>query len=212
MSSLHPRLPTPCGPGGCTFAGPPGLPGAGNVIFWRADTNPAILPVEAQPVSARGGDVFDIRGCRHSAVVLRAGGPTEHVRLGDGLHHIQIEVRRGSVLDGPVRLHYDLSGPAGIEPKLTALQRLAALQRLGRFPRSLYPAERGAQRWTMALRALDAVRAGVSHREIATALWGADPVARDWRGRSDYLRARVRRTVAIGEALSNGGYRRLLIG
>jgi len=200
-----------CGPGGCTFAAPPGRPAAGDTIFWRADINPAVLPVEAQPVSARSRDAFDIRACRHSVVVLRAGGATEHVRLGDGLHHIQIEVRRGSVLEGPVRLHYDLSGSAGIEPKLIALQRLLTLQRLGRFPRTLYPADRGAQRWMMALRALDAARAGASHREIATALWGEDPVNQDWRGGSDYLRARVRRMIGIGEAFAKGGYRRLLI-
>jgi hypothetical protein len=75
----------------------------------------------------------------------------------------------------------------------------------GRFPNSLCPADRRARRWTLALRALDAVQAGASHREIATVWLGEDTVRQDWRGGSDYVRARVRRMVEIGEKLANGG-------
>lgn len=180
--------------------------------FWRAEVNPSVLPVEAQPASAPSDDAFDIREFHHSVIVLQTAEQTEHVLLSDGIHHIQIEVRRGSVLDGPVKLRYDLAGSLQIEPKLIVVQRLLALQRLGRFPRSLYPTDHRAQRWRMALRALDGSRAGATHREIATALWGEEAVSRDWRDGSDYLRARVRRTIDIGETLAQGGYRRLLNG
>ena len=132
--------------------------------------------------------------------------------LGQGCYRIQIDVRHGTLLDGPVRLRYQLAGAVGVEPKLVAINRLLALRRLGRFPRSLYPADRRAQHWTMALCALDGARAGANHRQIAAALWGDNAVNRDWRSGSDYLRARVRRLVDIGESLASGGYRNLLTG
>jgi hypothetical protein len=146
----------------------------------------------------------------HPAIVLRSGDGIEHALLSDGTHHIQLEVRRGSLLEGPVQLHYELAGCDGVEAKMLALHRLLALQRLGRFPQSLYPPDQRAHRWMMALRALDADRAGASHREIASELWGDDAVETDWRGESDYLRSRVRRTIRVGEDLANGGYLRLL--
>ena len=144
--------------------------------------------------------------------MLQGRDGIEHVLLSDGSHRIQIDVRYGSLLEGPARLRYELAGAAGVEPKLMVVHRLLALQRLGHFPRSLYPADRRAQHWTMALCALDGARAGASHRAIATALWGETAVTRDWRGGSDYLRARVRRLIGIGDSLAAGGYRRLLTG
>ena len=58
------------------------------------------------------------------------------------------------------------------------------------------------------LQALDATLAGVSLREVATGLFGADAVSAGWHADSD-LRARVRRLVRRGDALMRGGYRRL---
>ncbi|WP_186457175.1 DUF2285 domain-containing protein [Nitrospirillum amazonense] len=59
---------------------------------------------------------------------------------------------------------------------------------------------------TFMLWALDLAAAGASGREVAAALWGAVPV--DW---SDSpMRAQVRRLLATGGRLANGGYRALL--
>lgn len=58
------------------------------------------------------------------------------------------------------------------------------------------------------LQALDATLAGASVREVAKGLFGADTVAADWHADGD-LRARVRRLVRRGKALTRGGYRRL---
>jgi len=143
-------------------------------------------------------------------ILLRQGDGIEHVLLGDGLHRIQLEVRGQSLLAGPVTLRYELTGFAGIEPKLMTLQRLTALRRLGRFPRSLVPPERRMPRWIMALRALDANRAGANPREIAAALFGHNTVRQEWNGKSDFLRSRARRAIAAGVALAAGGYLRLL--
>jgi len=142
--------------------------------------------------------------------VLRTGNGVEHVLLGDGIHRIQLQVRKRSLLEGPSGLRYDLADFEGVEPKLMTLQRLIALRRLGRFPRSLFPPEHRAPRWAAALRAFDAIRAGASPREIAAALFGADTARKDWDGASDYLRSRVRRAIAAGERLVNGGHLDLL--
>lgn len=171
-----------------------------------------MVAVEARISPIDRVDAFDISEFGDHAAVLRLGDSFEHVLIGDGFHHIQLEVRGRSLLDGPVSLHYDLRGFEGIEAKLLTLQRLVALRRLGRFPRSLFPPERRVGRWAIALRALDASRAGLRPRESAAALFGEETVRRDWDGVSDYLRSRVRRAIAAGECLVSGGYLDLLRG
>jgi hypothetical protein len=170
----------------------------------------AVLPVEASPASRSEVDAVDVRHLRNSVIVLRPGDGLEHVLLRDDTFGIQLELRKGSLLEGPVRLRYDIAGFDGVGAKLTTLHRLLALRRLRRFPRSLFPPERRAHRWIVALRALDASRAGANPREIAAGLFGQDTVRTDWHSESDYLRSRVRRAVTAGEQLANSGYLSLL--
>jgi len=169
-----------------------------------------VLAVETLPVPRGDGDAFDVRHFDHLATVLRCPDGHEHLLLSDGVHHLQIDVTAGSLLDGPVCFHYELSGFRHIEAKTLTLRRLLLLCRLGRFPRGLFPPERRARRWAMALQAYDAVQAGASHRDIAAALFGEKIVKEDWKGRSDYLRLRTQRLVRTADKLVNGGYRDLL--
>jgi hypothetical protein len=62
-----------------------------------------------------------------------------------------------------------------------------------------------------ALQVADAVTAGASHREIATALYDKGDVAIRWEPDGE-LRARVRYLIRRGKALINGGYRELVDG
>lgn len=180
-------------------------------IFWRSDWDASVLAVETLPVQRGDGDAFDVRRFDRLATVLRCPDGHEHLLLSDGVHHLQIDVTAGSsLLNGPVRLRYELSGFKHIEAKTLTLRRLILLCRLGRFPRGLYPPERRAHRWVMALQAYDAVQAGATHREIAAALFGERGVKEDWCGRSDYLRLRVQRLVRTADKFVNGGYRDLL--
>lgn len=171
---------------------------------------PAVLPVDAFPTSPDDLDGFRIHQLAHPVFVLKRGDGIEHVLLGDGAHRIQLEVRGTSLLTGAVRLRYDLAGFNGVDAKVATLRRLIALRRLGRFPRSLFPPDRRVDRWLLALRAVDGRQAGANPRDIATALFGYDTVRTDWEGPSDYLRSRVRRAIAAGERLANGGYLMLL--
>ena len=64
--------------------------------------------------------------------------------------------------------------------------------------------------WHMhALQALDGVRAGATHRDIAEALFGVAEVESRWSADGE-LRAYVRHLIRRGRTYSNGGYRKLL--
>jgi hypothetical protein len=62
----------------------------------------------------------------------------------------------------------------------------------------------------MIIRALDGSLLGLSQRDIATALVGAERVEADWSDPGQHLRDQVRRAVRCGHELMNGGYLRLL--
>lgn len=157
-------------------------------------------------------DAFDLARLACPILVLRDASGVEHLLIGDGSCHVRLDVTSGTVLEGPVHLRFEFAGLAGMETKLLTLRRLVALVRLKRFPRGLFPLPpaRRTRRWMMALRALDARRAGASHREIAAALFGETAVEADWDGPSAYLRCRVQRLIRLGETLVQGGYRDLL--
>lgn len=146
----------------------------------------------------------------YPVLVLRDAAGPERLLIGDAGHHLRLDVVAGSVLDGPVRLQYNLADSNTLDAKLMTLRRLLALERLGRFPSSLFPRIHRADRWMMALQAFDERAAGASHRDIAVVLYGANRVNSDWQGRSSYLRCRVQRTLRFGHALVQEGYRRLL--
>ncbi|WP_136661638.1 DUF2285 domain-containing protein [Nitratireductor sp. XY-223] len=176
-------------------------------VFWRPEANPFVLATEARPVAADHPDAFDVRRFGSFATVL-CGGGQEHVLFGDGLRHLQLTVTAGSVLDGPVCLHYPLSGVRRMEAKVLTLQRLSGLCRLGRLPLSLYPPERRAGRWAMMLRAFDGAAAGASQRDIAAVLYGERAVREDWQ--AGFLRTRVQRLLSGARTMVRGGYRKLL--
>lgn len=169
-----------------------------------------MLAIKASPTPSSDVDAFDIRHFHDLATVLRCPDGHELLLFSDGDHRLQLDITAGTVLDGPVRFRYELSGFKHIEAKILTLRRLAMLCRLERFPRGLFTPERRALRWMLALQAYDGIRAGASQREIAAVLFGVKTVQDDWYGRSDYLRLRVQRAIRNGQSLVNGGYRSLL--
>jgi len=60
--------------------------------------------------------------------------------------------------------------------------------------------------------ALDGRRSGVSHRDVATVIFGIEHVREAWSGGGGWLKERMRRALAAGEELRDGGYRRALEG
>lgn len=136
----------------------------------------------------------------------------EHAVLSDGWHHIRLDVGFGTLTGGtPVVLSYGLRGLASAIVKLIPLRRLLDLCRHSRFAATLFPEDRRIARWIELLRVHDALTDGASHREIAIALYGDERVTREWSGRSDSLRSRVRRLAKDARSMARGGYRSLLL-
>lgn len=179
-------------------------------VFWCSDLHAPVLVVDAIPVECDEADAFCLRDLPHSIVVLRHRGVCEHVLIADGPRCIRIEVRKGTLLEGPVRLDFALCADRHVEAKILMLRRLTGLCRLGRFPVTLFPPERRARRWAMALQAWDGRQAGASQRDIARVLHGDHAVHDDWNGQSDYLRTHIRRLLRTADGLIGGGWRKLL--
>lgn len=175
--------------------------------MFDAHTDPSVLGCDIVDEDSEGFDLMEV-GC--FSALLRSDAPREHVVLSDGLRRLRLDIAGGSLLYGPVRLRFRLEGLHAIEAPLLTLRRLAGLDRLGRMPHLLFPAERRAARWIPAMRAVDAEARGASQREVAEALVGSARVRSDWNAGSDYLRSQVRRLLGLGKRMVRGEWRALL--
>lgn len=176
--------------------------------MWRSDICANVLPVSTMKPGA-AADAFMLADFRPLATIVRdAGG--ERLLLSDGLRVVRIDVLTGSVARGPVQLCHLLTGFASVDGPLLALRRLIALQRTGRFSRSLHAREARAGRWILMLRAHDALAAGADQRAIAGHLLGRDAHGPLWRSRASSLRSRAQRLVRAARLMAQGGYRDLL--
>lgn len=198
-------LPIP--PGGCSFAEDRALDARAATILFDASIDPFVLACEIAGADPQGLDLARV-GC--FSALLRGHDPDEHLVLSDGLRRLRLDIAGGSMLAGPVRLRFRFEGLRTIAAPLLTLRRLSALDRLGRMPRKLFPAEHRADRWILALRAVDARARGASHREAAEALFGPARVRSDWNASGDYLRSQVKRLLQAGGAMVRGGWRDLL--
>ncbi|KZD07577.1 DUF2285 domain-containing protein [Thalassospira xiamenensis] len=155
-------------------------------------------------------DLFDISRFCASATLLITQDNYQHFLLRDQYRHLQISITEGTLLEGPVRLRFIISGMKRLKEQALALKRFHAFYRTGKFPNVLYPVERRALRWKMMLQAWDGRQAGASHREIAEVLYGHRIVAEDWS--AGFLRTRVQRLLRGADRLVHGGYLDILQG
>ncbi|WP_235984366.1 DUF2285 domain-containing protein [Mesorhizobium neociceri] len=143
-------------------------------------------------------------------MVLLARDKSQHVLLGNSEHTLQLAVEGADILL-PVALRTEAIWPATLSKhRLRALECLNALSLDQQLPARLFSVEKRGSRLTFVLRALDGSLAGASHRELAEVLVGQRRVDADWSDPRDHLRDRIRRAVARGRALMNGGYRDFL--
>jgi hypothetical protein len=196
-------------PGGCAFAEDPARPAREARLFWDARIDPHVIVAHARPTDRADPQRFDILALPVPVTIL-AGPGVEELLLGEGDRTVRISIAEGSVLRGPARLAYQLAGTDALDRRLLALRRLAALQLRGRLPRFLFEEHARAGRWSWLVATLEALAIDPSHRAVATRLFGADTVAAEWDGRSDYLRSRVRRLVAEARHMATGGHVALL--
>lgn len=199
--------------GGFTFAEHPELEAPDARIIWHADIDPATLRVAVIPVDHAGPDHLEVARLARWLSVVVDGQGREHAVLSDGWRHIRIDVESGCLAEGGlVLLEYRLTGLASAQSTVSNLRRFLQLAIHCRFGAPLVPREPRMTRWVTLLRVSDALQAGASQREIGRALFGEERVNREWEGRSDSLRSRVRRLVVDARAMARGGYRLLLRG
>ena len=180
-------------------------------LMWDARVDSSVLSCSAERAAVGDPDTFSLSHCTLTSTVIIGISGIEHLAISDGFQRVRLDVVDGTLLDGPVRLHYCLRGLSEAAPKLITLQRLIALDRLGRFSRELRRQEPKVERWTMMLRAHDLAVQGATQREIALHLFGPGAAA-DWRARSDSLRLRVQRLLRDSFAMVGGGYQELFQG
>lgn len=149
---------------------------------------------------------FDVFALPVPATHLSIPSSGEHLLLGRGARSIRLSVAKGTLLDGPVRLAYQLGGTDRLELRLLAMRRLAGFLRYRRIPEALFPGGAKTRRWTEVIGALDALALNATHRAVAQTLFGKRLVERDWTGGSDYLRTRTHRLVCQARKLVSGGY------
>jgi len=187
--------------GGCDFAEPVARTGEPALAFWSPAVDAGVLRATAAPADAGDPESFDLSRLAWPATVLRGAErldeALEYVLIADGFRRLRLALRGASLVDGPVRLRYDLDGFHGLDEAVLSLRRLWALWRLGRLPRSLFPPDRRAARSAMALRAFDGHRAGAAYREIARVVLGERMFAGDVNFES--LRKQVARLIGLSE-------------
>ena len=186
-------------------------PGDTSHVVWSATVDPAVVTCATEPIAPDHPDAFSIDRLTIPTMTIVGVSGVEHLSISDGLKRIRLDVVSGTLLDGPVRLHYRLAGFSDADTQLLTLQRLLAVNRLGRFARGLHPRETKVERWVMMLRAHDLSAQGASQREIARELFGPG-VSAEWRVRSDFLRLRIQRLLRDASAMISGGYLDLLRG
>lgn len=186
-------------------------PGNTRHVVWSATVDDSVVSCVAEPIASDHPDAFCIDGLTIPTTTIVGMSGSEHLSISDGRNRIRLDVVSGTLLGGSVRLHYRLAGFDQADAQVLTLQRLLALNRLGRFSRGLHPRETKVDRWVMMLRATDLSIQGASQRDIAGVMFGPDVVG-EWRTQSDFLRLRVQRLLRDANAMIDGGYLDLLGG
>jgi len=77
-------------------------------ILWQAGYDPSVLQVTAEKVSPSSSERFDLDELPVVPTILRTPQGREHVDISDGYRHLRLDVQKGTLLHGPVKLHYRL--------------------------------------------------------------------------------------------------------
>ncbi|SHL51842.1 Uncharacterized conserved protein [Sphingobium sp. YR657] len=197
--------------GACAFAEAADRGASVARLLWDHCLDPMVIRVSAQSVSRDDPEAWDI-GSLGRPVTIFKDALGEEVLIGTARTAVRLSIAKGTLLDGPVRLIYQLSGRHQLSRRLLALRQLEALMRLGRVPRRLATPAVNSNRSVLLVRTLDAMAIHNSARSIAAALFGQEEVDAKWMHESDYLRMQTRRLISRARYLANGGYISLLHG
>ncbi|MBY0308130.1 MAG: DUF2285 domain-containing protein, partial [Phycisphaerales bacterium] len=195
---------------GLAFARSPDLPFPRAEVFWDAAADPSVLSVSLHRAKSWPGtkvDVIDFAKVPATVTVLRLETGHEYLRIAQGPYAIQLHVKDGSALHGPVTISSHINGYTGRLKSLTQ-QRLFAFCRTHEFQRSLFSNKKDqlrTDRWSLALQVLDMRRQGISETKIEEILYG-----KVQKNESDWRRSRVKRLVETGRRYADGGHLKIL--
>lgn len=180
-------------------------------VIWNPAVTDHVLNVVALPPRATfGGHVVDLEFIAAEKTLLVSPDGTQQLLLRDGMRSLQLNIA-GASITGPVTLFVDTAVPEEHPDKqLHLLQCFRKLRISGALPADGFPPHPYAKRAATVLLALDGHLAGVPHRQIAVAIFGAARVAREWSDPGEHMRDAVRRAIARGLTLMEGGYRMFL--
>jgi hypothetical protein len=177
--------------------------------MWRSERHPLVLRAMAEAADA-DADAFVLERVGRLARVAGGAG-VERLLLSDGWRSVRMDVRGTSLLNGPVRLTYELAGIAAAREKLRVLRRFLALASANAFSRPLHSPPRGSRRQVLLLRAADALREGADQRAIAAGLLSGRAAEARWRVNAPSLRSQVQRLVRGARQMSDGAFWTLLL-
>lgn len=181
---------------------------ANGAVAWRPEVDPGILPVSAVPAPAGVPGAVDFRRLGVDVSVIVEEG-AEHVLLLDGGRSLQLWVRAGSVLGGPVRLVPAAFDARAADQKRAARRGLNAFLRTGEIPPAPSPGARRTYQWLAATRVYPLTQVGLNDWQIAEISFPAQEGAR-LADMSAWARSHVHRARQLGAYLVGGGFLKIL--
>jgi hypothetical protein len=181
-------------------------------VFWSADDCPSVLRLTAVRDTGHSAQVpFELGhiACRIEFHHSDSGDTSNVLFVEDG-RFLQLSIAGARDLKGTHLFMPALDVAENVTVRAASFRRLNDLMQHGHLRRALYPLEPRAPRLLNVLKALDGSLARLPHREIALLMFSKDRVDADWGGRQHHLRDQVRRAIAYGQGLMDGGYRQFL--
>jgi hypothetical protein len=176
-------------------------------VFWHPDVSSRIVPCDCAPIDGWKGAAFDLLTLSGRRQLLIADN-AEYLVVQRGCRSARLVAHGRSLLSGPVRATFHIEGLDRAGRVAETLRTLASFTEAGRT--EIPEFGQSESQLHDYLIALDGHLEGRSYRDIAQVLYGADRVAETWSEETRFLKDRVRRAVARGMELMNGGYRDLL--
>jgi hypothetical protein len=134
----------------------------------------------------------------------------KHILFAKEARYLQLELW-GSFDPPTLRLMTPAVFPSEqIRVRLRTVERLADLVQHRALRSALYPPASRGPRFARILQIVDGWLGGATQRDIAVAIFGVHRVDQDWSDPRCHLRDHIRRAIARGRDLMNGGYLRLL--
>jgi hypothetical protein len=176
-------------------------------VLWLPETGAQRLDALSRHPSAGNAADLTLSSLRCVRHVIRGPDNCEYLLLRTTERSVAIKLSGQRITQSPVCVAFLVHGLSRTKEVAAILAEL--LELFTKAPRWVKP---GSRRNLIrdAFVAIDARSAGASHRDAAEAIFGIRRVREDWSGRGGALKERMRRALAKGQYLCDGGHRQLL--